>query len=205
MVISREFMCTIGMGLSQIIYVMVYIPQIITNFKEKSGRGLSDLTLLGYLNALAVFAYYIFLFGLPSIYKWSVTTQLIAVVTLIGQRLYYDTSMRSWLFRVMYGSNVIGLFAFIPMSIDNPIGVGYYAGWVAVMLSCLMQLPQVFKIFRERSVIGFNILFAVFSLLAAGVELLAALGAGLPVQTVFSALRGVVIGVVWIFQFWLYR
>lgn len=205
MLISKELMCAIGMSLSQIIYIMVYIPQIFTNYKEKSGKGLSDLTLLGYLNALSVFGYYIFLYGLPIIYKLSITTQLIAVIILIGQRLYYDRSKQRFMFWALYGSNIVGLTVFIPTSLKNPLSFGYFAGWLAVVLSCLMQLPQVFKIFREKSVAGFNILFAVFSLFGAAIELTAAILADLPTQTVFSALRGVLIGTLWLFQFWLYR
>ncbi len=204
--ISLETLSVIGMWLAQLVYVFVYIPQIITNFKNKTGHGLSDLMLLGYFNALVAVVYYVFSCNLPLAYRLLAPIQIVFIIVLIGQRLIYDkdkTATRPYWF--LYGGNMMGALAVFPLSINHPLEVGIGAGWTMFVLSLLNQMPQVMKIFREKSVAGFSIFFALLTLMAGSIEFLTALVVGLPIQTLLSALRGVLFGLVWLVQFKLYR
>lgn len=205
MAIALDFIVVLGMWAAQLFYVLCYIPQIIINYKKKSGRGLSELMLIGYFNGLVVFTFYSFLCNLPFIYKLSGVLQIIAVVILVGQRLYYDDYSVAKPYWILYGSNVIGSLIIIPVGLQNPAYFGWLAGWIMVIVSGVNQIPQIFKIFREKSVIGFSLLFVGFFLIAALIEFTTAIVVGLPIQTIVSSLRGITIGLIWIIQFWLYR
>ncbi len=193
------------MWVAQIFYVLVYIPQIITNYRQKSGKGLSELMLFAYFNTMVAVLYYVFSYNLPPAYKICCPLQIAALVILIGQRLYYDDIKTAKPYWFWYGGNMVASMAFIPLSVQNPSAIGLFAGWTMFALSLMNQLPQVFKIFKEKSVAGFSFFFIVFSFTAALVEFVTALIVGLPVQTLLCATRGIVIGLVWFWQFRLYR
>ncbi len=202
--ISLGLISFIGMWAAQICYVLVYIPQIITNFKQKSGKGLSELMIFAYFNTMVAVLYYVFASNLPMAYKICCPLQIFALIVLIGQRLYYDDFKQAKPFWFLYSGNMMASLFFIPLTIQDPIGVGCFAGWTMFAFSLVNQLPQVVKIFKHKSVVGFSFFFAGFSFMAALVELATAWFVGLPIQTLLSALRGIVIGAIWFGQFWLY-
>ena len=67
------------------------------------------------------------------------------------------------------------------------------------------QIPQVVKVFLEKSVHGFS--FSLVSLVAFGdaIELIVALLLGLPAPTLFNDFRGILIYVIFSLQFWYYK
>lgn len=195
----------IGMWVAQIFYILCYIPQLRFNYKNKTGHGLSDLMLLGYLNGLIAFTYYVFLCYLPVIYKISALLQLVAIAVLIFQRLFYDHSSKVKFYRRIYVSNIVMGFVFIPLAIYKPFWVGWAAGWLMFALACVNQLPQIIKIYREKSASNFSIFFALFTLFAAVIEFITSWLLCLPAQTLLAALRGVIVALIWLVQFRIYR
>lgn len=201
---SVEVISFIGMWIAQIFYVLCYIPQLVFNYKNKTGHGLSDFMLLGYLNGLIAFTYYVYLCNLPFIYKISAQLQIVAIFILVFQRLFYDHSRKVYFYRILYTSNVIGALFFLPIAMKNPQEAGCISGWLMFSLACVNQLPQVIKIYREKSVSGFSILFAIFTFVAAVIEFITSWILGLPVQTLVTALRAVIISLIWLVQFRVY-
>lgn len=192
------------MWAAQIFYFACFIPQIVTNFRLKSSEGISELFLVFYLNSSLFLMFYTFGLNLPLAYKIMVSLQGLAVLVLIFQRLYYDKNqaIKNWVF---YGFNFFIFFAVVPYAIKNPIFVGTVFGWIAFLFVLLNQLPQVFKVYKEKSVSGFNYLFVFFTGLAALIETLTAFAVGLPIQTKVMALRGVILFLIFSWQFKIYK
>lgn len=204
MTFSFQQWLEVSLWTAQLFYFACFVPQIFTNYKTKSGHGVSLFLLIGYLNAYLFLLFYVFCMDLPSAYKIMVPLQSVATLILIMQRLFYDptTTTKQWL---LYALN-IGIFMFvIPYALKDPFFIGIPFGWMNFIFSVFNQLPQVFKIHREKSVIGFNFLFVLFTGVAALIETIAAIAAHLPIQTKFSAVRGVVLAVIFCWQFILYR
>ncbi len=148
--------------------------------------------------------FYIFGLHLPMAYKIIVPLQGIATLILIGQRMYYDPAEfnRTWLW---YISNMLFFVFIIPYALKEPFLVATHFGWITFVLSLVNQLPQVFKIYHEKSVVGFSFLFVAFTGFAAVIETLAAFAAHLPIPSCVMALRGVVLFVIFSGLFWMYR
>lgn len=204
MVMSVDFV-VIGMWAAQLFYVLCYIPQIFKNFQCKSGRGISDLMLLGYYWCLVAVLYYVFLCDLPLAYRLLPPVQFAAVIVLILQRLLYEPFAQTKKFWLLYGGSACISLAFMPIALTNVLWFGWLAGWAMFIIACVYQLPQIIKIFRKKSVDGFSIYFVLFLLIASFVELVTSVLLGLPIQTLFTALRGVIVCLIWLGQFWLYK
>ena len=192
----------LSMWASMTFYFVCFIPQIITNFQRKSGSGVSEFLLLLYLNSYLFLMFYIFGLSLPLAYRILVPLQGLATLVLILQRLYYEPVLR---LIAMYAANIIAAACVIPLAIKNPIEIGSLFGWLAFAVILVNQLPQAIKVYREKSVAGFSFLFVAFTGLAAIIETAAAFAAPLPAQTQCIALRGVLMFVIFCWQFVLYR
>ncbi|NDD55846.1 PQ-loop repeat-containing protein [bacterium] len=189
---------------SQVLYTVCFLPQIVTNFRAKSGRGMSEYLLLGYLNLLAVTLFYVFLLELPLAYKIFVPLQLTAVLLLIAQRLWYDGPRLAKNLGIMYLVNIALLVGCIPYALENPSLVGNMGGWGNVLFGVLSQSPQAFKVWRERSVMGFDKRFVYMLLAGSLCEFTGAFLCNLPLQTKLTSLRGITFACVFLFQFKLY-
>jgi uncharacterized protein with PQ loop repeat len=198
-------MLPLSMWIAQIFYFICFVPQIIDNFRVKSGRGISELLLIFYLNSYLFLLFYIFCMNLPWAYKIMVPLQALATVILILQRLVFDNSSSVKSAWFLYAANVVMFFFFIPYALKNPLGIGSAFGWFFTTVASVAQLPQVVKVFQEKSVVGFSFLFVLFTGVAAMIEFAAAVLAHLPMQTLFSAFRGIVIFLIFCSQFWMYR
>jgi uncharacterized protein with PQ loop repeat len=198
------YLLELCMWAAQIFYFVCFVPQLFTNFKLKSGSGISELFLVFYLNTYIFLVFYIFALGLPLAYKIMVPIQGFATLILIFQRLYYDQNnpIKLWVFYIF---NFFSFLTIIPYAIKNPISIGALFGWVAFLFVLLNQLPQVFKIYREKSVQGFNYMFVFFTGLAALIETITVFVVGLPIQTKVMALRGVILFLIFSWQFKIYR
>jgi len=194
-----------GMWAAQIFYFLSFIPQIWTNYQRKSGTGVSDLFLFGYLNAYATFLFYAYCRNLPFVYKFLPALAALAIIIMILQRLYYDTSKAGRSIGFLFGLNFAATFFIYPFAVQDPYGIGSLCGWANIFFTTVNQIPQMLLIYRTKSVQGFSFMFVVFMGLAAFLELTTAYLAQLPIQTIFSALRN--IGTVLIFstQFYLYK
>ena len=203
MQLTQFFSSQILVWLAMLLYTLGFLPQIIENYRIKSGTGLSDYFLLAYLNTYITLIYYVFCLNLPVAYKIACPAQGIATVILIAQRLYYNQSQDSGnppssrfsgsrFYGLIYGANLLGSLIFIPVAIMYPTHTGQVFGWISFILILLNQMPQVFRVISTKSVAGFSYLFILIMAFAAGIELYTSLVLGLPMQTILSAARGLI-------------
>lgn len=194
-----------GVWVSLSFYLASSIFQILINYKFRSARGLSDFALLmlgcGHLASL----YYLFLTPLPLSYKVIGPFHSIAAFILVGQRLYYDGFLKHRWFSISLLSALFIAMVYIPIARQNPIEIGGQAGWLFGILLMFQPLPQMIKIFREKSVEGFSFYSVLFGAIAAVVELAGAIILRLPAQIFFFILRGMFFQIIFFFQFWLYH
>jgi uncharacterized protein with PQ loop repeat len=202
---SSESVCFILFWIAQLFYTLCFVPQILVNHRLKSGTGVSDLLMLGYLNAYLFLLFYIFGVGLPFAYKVMVPIQTLFTIILIAQRLFYDTSSAVKFFWFIYVGNCLLFILFIPFALKNPYSIGHLFGWFNLGFSIVNQLPQVIKIYRDKSVEGFSIYFVLFTGFAALCETIGAVVACLPFQTWCTAIRGLILSVVFCVQFLIYK
>lgn len=174
--------------LSQSLYMTCLLPQVVTNYKIKSGTGLSDLFAIGYLNGHFAQLFYVFCLNLPIGYKIFVPVQFLIVLVLIFQRLYYDRFANRAL-TLFYAVNIACAIALIPVACRIPLLCGTTNGWLSLIIFSLSQIPQVYKIYTTRSVQGFSIMFVVVMGCGSVLELLGSIFLGLPIQTIFNAVR----------------
>ncbi len=190
---------------SQFLYLSCFFPQIMTNFRERSTHGLSDLFLFGYFNAYVAYMYYVFCLSLPFGFKVMTIAQMTALTILILQRMYYTSAYGMPHFKQIFLANTALFLGVFPFAMNNPQFVGDMGGWALVTIFSVTPLPQIFKVFREKSVSGFNIKFILLLLAAASLEVFVALVLNLPLQTLLCAAKSFVVYGIIIFQFWLYR
>lgn len=202
---SVDFWIQASLWLAQIFYFACLVPQIITNYRQKSGKGISALLLAGYLNAYLFVLFYVFSMNLPPAYKIMRPLQMFATIILIIQRMYYDKDPLTKKYWYAFGANLIAFILVIPHALAYPLLIGSSFGFANSIISFVNQLPQVVKIHQEKSVVGFNILFVVFTAIGAGIEITASLVTYLPPQVRFNALRALVLCGVICWQFRTYK
>lgn len=185
-------------------YLWCLIPQIILTYRTQYGKALSDLFLFGYLNGYLAFLLYIFCRDLPLSYKIIAPLETVATMVIIGQRIYYD-QQASWKLALLYIINAGFYLSAVPWGIYDPIKCGNTFGWLAFLISAVNQLPQVIKIFKEKSVHGFSFLFVLIFGFASVAELSGSLALQLPVQTIISSLRGILFFLIFCLQFVIYK
>lgn len=194
-----------GLLIARLCYLACLLPQIWLTQKTRSGKALSELFLFGYLNGYVTYLFYIFSWNLPLAYKIITPLETLAVFILIGQHLYHDRATNHKLLHWLYLANILILVAFIPWAMQNPLQCGNIFGWLTFVLSAINQLPQVVKIFYEKSVRGFSFMFVLFGGIGAISELISSIALSLPIQTIINALRGFIIFLVFCLQFIWYR
>ncbi len=106
---------------------------------------------------------------------------------------------------LLYIFNGLIAMLILPYAFRHPWFVGNLAGCVGIMIWAIYQIPQVFKIHLNKSVVGFS--FLLVSMVGFGdtLELLVAISLGMPWQTIINDMRGILIYSIFCVQFWLYR
>ncbi len=203
--LTPAHMLELSMWVAQFFYFACFVPQIITNFRVKSGTGVSDLLLAFYFNAYLFLLYYIFGLNLPLAYQVMVPLQMVATITLIVQRVYYAQGAESKRLLRLYLINAAVFVAILPFAVQDPISIAHPFGWCSFFAAFASQIPQVVKIHRQKTVAGFSFGFVLFLGLAAFIELTTAVVAQLPAQTLCGALRGLVMAAIMSLQFVRYR
>lgn len=198
-------MLEVSMWVAQLFYFVCFVPQIVTNFRVKSGTGMSDLLLAFYFNAYLFLLYYIFGLNLPMAYQVMVPLQTLATIILIVQRVYYAQGAESKRLLRFYLINTAAFVAILPFALQNPVAIAQPFGWLSFVAAFASQAPQVVKIHRQKTVAGFSFGFVFFLGIAAFIELTTAIMVQLPPQTLCSALRGLVMAGIMSLQFVQYR
>ncbi len=184
------------------LYFASILPQIWLNYKLKSTAGLSDLMIIGYIAGYSASFFYVFLLGLPLAYKILVPISFAVASILMFQRFHYAKSPFQTRLLVGYFSVAIVVMLLIPLAYYYPKIVGHASGWFCAIIWTVYQIPQIAKIWMTGSVLGFS--FGLPSIIVIGniVELAGAVIGGFPFQTVLIDLRGLLVYVIFCFQFW---
>jgi len=208
MILTQNIIANVVIWIVQIVSVVGLLPQIFFNYKVKSTKGLSNAYILIYLYGCIVNLFYVFCLNLPLAYKVIAPLPPLLVLVLAFQCVFYNKRKVKSRSIKLYCVNffiIFLLFSSISLAVDFPYKIGHLAGWASVAIWTIYQLPQVFKIHSKKSAKGFS--FALVSITGFQnlLELMAALALGVPLQTVFIALRGIVLFAIFCFQFWIYR
>ena len=207
MFINTILLANIFTWIAHTLFFLGLLPQIVLNYRLKSTKGLSDLLLIGYFNGYVSYLYYTFCLDLPLAYKVILPMATIAMMIMIFQRfLYLDKlTKKDKSLLAFYLFNFLFVISLIPLATKYPIYVGHFFGWLMMFIWATYQIPQVFKVFIDKSVVGFS--FALVSSIGFGdlVELIAAITLKLPMPTLLNDFRGVFIYLVFCVQFWMYK
>lgn len=180
-----------------------FIPQIILNFRLKTTKGMSDLMLFAFFNGYISYCYYVFCCNLPMAYKIMTPICLATVIIMLVQRFLYDKSSKK-LFAIYLVNSILTLL-FIPYAFSKALLVGNIMGWISAMIWIACPIPQIIKMQLKRSVAGFS--FLLVTLIGFGdiLQSIVAIALQLPTQTLFNALRGILVYLIFGLQFFLFR
>lgn len=205
MVFSDTFIALIMAWIAVFTYFVAAFSQALTNHKLKSTEGLSDSFILFYLNSYILLMYYIFCLDLPQPYRIMEPITGLVIIIIVFQRLWYNPWERSkHLLPYLTLSSAIAFF-FAVMTRINPELLGHATGWASCFFDTVTLIPQIIKMHRTKSVEGFSFLFATAIALANGIEVVASIyNHNIPFQTVVMGLKGVIIYVICVIQFFIY-
>ena len=188
------------------LYSFSLLPQALLNYRLKSADGLSELYLFAFFNGYLAETFYIFFLNLPLAYKVLGPLGTLCISVIVCQRFYYATwNKKTIRLGKIYLVNVALICCSLPWMFMHPILAGNITGWMASVIWCTYQFPQVVKIFLKRSTSGFSFTLATMCGVASVLELSVAGALGLPIQTVVNAIRGIMVYLIFLFQFLIYR
>jgi|GEM_PF-654033 uncharacterized protein with PQ loop repeat len=208
MILTQNIIANVAIWIVLIISVVGILPQIFLNYKVKSTKGLSNAYILIHLYGWIVNLFYVYCLDLPIAYKVIAPLSLLLVFILAFQCAFYNKRKAARRSIKLYCVNffiIFLLFGSIVLAIDFPYEIGHLAGWISVVIWTIYQLPQIFKIHSKKSAKGFSFAFVSITGFQNLLELVAALALGVPLQSVFTALRGLIFFAIFCSQFWIYR
>ncbi len=204
MFLTQNVIANATIWIVHIISVASILPQIFLNYKVKSTTGLSNIYISLYLSGYITHLFYIFCLDLPIAYKVMAPVSFLLVLIIVFQRFLYKKHKAARRSIRLYCVIFFIIFLLIALAIFFPNKIGHLVGWISVVIWTIYQLPQIFKIYSEKSIGGFS--FAAVSITGFQnlLALMATLALGLPLQSVFSALRGLTFFAIFCFQFLIY-
>ncbi|MBD3272820.1 hypothetical protein GF385_00515 [Candidatus Dependentiae bacterium] len=206
MFITRVFIANFFVLVANLIFMLSLLPQIFLNYRIKSTKGLSDIFILASLNGQFSYLVYAFIKDLPFIYKIINPIYAFLLSIIIFQRFYYsDKSLNDKKILRIYLLNIFILFSIAFFIFTGLTNLGYLLGWIPVGIGLWKKVPQMFKVYKAKSVYGFSLFFIVLSLLSYTFETSAGLILNLPAPVLFNDLRGFFVNLVFLMQFWVYK
>ncbi|MFH0898550.1 MAG: PQ-loop repeat-containing protein [bacterium] len=202
---GESLLVTLALWGMHLFYLTSFIPQIVINFKLQTSKGLSGVLLFGYLNGYLAFIYYFSCFNYSISHQIWNALQFLAVLILIFQRLYYDSSNNFFKLFFLFLGNMIFATFFLPFAWSNPTLFGNISAWVAAFFFCISQFFQIGKIYTTKSVAGFSFWFVLMMLFGALLELTVVYIASYAFQSRLSLWRFVMGCGIYCFQFLMYR
>ena len=181
------------------------ISQIILNYKFKSIDGLSKIFLFIYLIGYSINLLYVYGLNLPIIYKIVAPASFLLVLILVFQRFLYSKQKIRLHSVFVYSAFFLLFFLLIILAVYFPKKIGNLAGWVSFIIWSVYLFPQMVRIYLKKSVEGFSFLFVFLGIIANSLELIVVLVLGLPIQSIFITVRGIVFCSILCLQFWMYR
>ncbi len=192
--------------LVHILYVGCFVPQVFTNFSRRSTDGLSPVTIFIYFCGYIVETLYVHLLHMPLAYRVMIPLGGVIAGTLVLQRFWYLKEERFRFRLLLIYATVIAVSLLLTIiGMNHPAVVGHACGWIGMFLWTIYQLPQTIKVFRDKSVEGFNFGYVLLAGTGSFLELIASLVVGLPLQTVLNGVRGTVFTLIFLYQFNKYK
>ncbi len=200
--------------ISQIIYSLTILPQILQNREEESTSALSSffiyLTFAGFSFTLL----YSFLKDLPIAYQVINPIGMLLALVLVYQDFkyklhkYYRYTMSRGQFYWYVTTYLMTFFVFIASVITaywHPITIGRFSGWLMVGTWAVLLLPQLYKTYVTKDVSGMNLLFIILPIIGGMVEFASVFLMGLPLPSLFNGARAVILSCALLAMFFLYR
>jgi len=181
------------------------ISQISLNYKYKSIDGLSKIFLFIYLIGYSINLLYVYGLNLPIIYKIVAPLSFLFVLILVFQRFIYSKNKIRLHSVFVYSAFSLSFFLLIILAVYFPKKIGNLAGWVSFIIWSVYLFPQMVRIYLKKSVEGFSFLFVFLGIIANSLELIVVFVLGLPIQSIFITVRGIVFCSILCLQFWMYR
>ena len=202
--VSGSTLTTLIAWVVNLAYIAAILPQLYLNFKIKSVKGLSDFYLIGYFAGYVTNCFYVYSLNFNLAYKICSLSTLFIMLGIILQHFKYDKMYISNKIRILYFLNFIIFIFLVPIVYYFPKIFGHIAGWLLVLIWSVYQIPQIFKIQNTQSVYGFS--FILVNLIGYGnfVELILSFLLKFPLQSYLIAIRGILVYIIFMFQFWLY-
>ena len=189
--------------LSQLLYVICFIPQIAKNYKNKSTNGLSPVLLFGYANGYVMYMYYLTCNELSLELQIVALFQFLSVAVLVFQHIHYNAHKNK--LALMYIANMALASMLFPIAQSCPQEFGNVAGWAYVFLFSGSIVPQGIKIYKNKTFEGFSFAFIVLIALAGTLELTSTLMLDLPAPSIASAGKNLFIFAVFFPLFIVYK
>ena len=188
-----------------LIYSSCFLPQLWMNYKLKSTLGMSDLFIWCYFTGYMMMLPFIFLQSFAVPYRIIIPIEVCLMTFILVQRFYYDGFRKSLLFSGAIIASTAFFLGLLIGGYSNPVFVGVLAGWLAFALFSFNQIPQLFKLWRKKSVHGFSFGFVSLTALAQACELIGGLIEGVPLPTILMAVRGLAVYGLYVYFFWHYK
>lgn len=194
----------IALNISFLIYVVLYLPQVLYNLKRRSTDGLSFLMhailVVGYLTDL--------MYGFGRHMPWQYRlVDLIGLTCLTLQHiqfgLYSKPNKGYWLTTIA----LLGLFVGVLYSIWFPLSATIYiqAGTVAWATGVFYTLPQIWKNYRFSSALGVSVVFIYFDIISSLCDSISAWTLGWDFPSKLGSPIEVILGCFLLCQFYAYR
>jgi hypothetical protein len=156
--------------------------------------------------AYAAATLYVYLLNQPLAPKvmFPIGTTVAAVMAL--QCIAYDkrrSRRHLFLGRLLLATGALVFAATI--GLYYPYATGAFLGWMAAMLWFGYQIPQVLDFHRRQCVKGYSMATNLLLMVGSTAETIAAIGLGLPPQTLCNGVRSIVFGFIFVYQFSLHH
>lgn len=178
------------------------LAQVYLNWRNHSTKRVSQWTVFLGMSGLICSLIYDHFLCLPLAYRCMHPFILLAWTLLALQEFWYSgrVVVRSSLVYA-YAAAILATISALFWGQYYPLEVGVGAGWLFTVLYAVFQLPQIVKNQREKSVEGLSFWYVSMLGVAALAELVIACWRLLPLQSLLSAVRGLLVYCVFLYQF----
>jgi uncharacterized protein with PQ loop repeat len=164
----------IALNISFIVYLVLYLPQVIHNLRRKSTNGLSFL-----MHALLVIGYIAdMMYGFGR--HMQLQYRLVSVIGLIClgfqhfQIGYYQKPTANYIIATVLLLGFLGYALYAIIGPALPAHEYINAGYIAWAVGVVYTLPQVWKNYRFSSALGVSLLFIIFDIISSSCDSISA-------------------------------
>lgn len=200
-----EHIAKILTWVTNFIFLGAIIPQIFLNYRLRSAKGLSGLMLAFYFVAYISETCYAFCLHLPTAYRAILPISIFAVLILLYQKVHFSNAGVSRVAMLGFFVTLALAIGLIPYASRHIRKMGYITGWLCFTMWSVYQIPQIIKIYKEKTVKGISVMFVFIIFMGGVLETGSAFVLGLPKPSLFNAIYTAFIHGVLLLQFFIYR